>query len=686
MAEDRSGSAIRSGRAGPDALLHRGEAVLIGTVALVLTAVSLAWSYAIKARCSGPPFDADGRSLNFPSGDPRAIIPCYTDLQVLWIDRGLYGHTFPYIHGGITDQGQLFGGTVEYPVLSGVIIWLGSLGRHTDLGYLQQSALILSVFALITTALLAWMARWWVLLWAATPPLLLYAFHNWELPVVATAVAAIAVLAWGESADPRTGRPRLRLATSSTLAAILLALGFSLKIYPGLFVLPLALYVLTGGNVGRARGYDWLGAARVVLAAVLTTLAVQVPFMIAGYEGWRAALTFQGLRQADVTSNSFWYWGWYWLRGGQVDDPGARDAYNSFVGVASPILIALALALAIWLGWRRYRQTGVFEPVATSFAVLAAFMLFHKVHSPQYTLWVLPFFVLLRVPWGAVAAYLVSDFVLDLSIFRLFDAVFGGGPDKWWVITGVNLGVWVHAVLLGYFLLAAWRWPLREPLASFLRTDLPPHGPLTRLAQADARAARGWLGSPTLRGGGITLRPLHITDAQALGAIGAADPELGPWTSGIPSDTASAAAFITAAEHDPARIAFAVIDDASGDLLGTTSFYEADPGNLTTAIGYTFYARAAHGTAVNPAAKLLLLEHAFTVAGAVRVVWHTHENNAHSRAAIAKLGATQEGSLGKHRRFGGGWRTTVQFAMVDDEWPAARIRLEERVAQPAADA
>ena len=71
------------------------------------------------------------------------------------------------------------------------------------------------------------------------------------------------------------------------------------------------------------------------------------------------------------------------------------------------------------------------------------------------------------------------------------------------------------------------------------------------------------------------------------------------------------------------------------------------------------------------------------------MVWHTHESNAQSRAAIAKLGATFEGLLRKHRRFGAsgatgdvtGWRTTAQYAMTDDDWPAARANLLERMSR-----
>ena len=70
--------------------------------------------------------------------------------------------------------------------------------------------------------------------------------------------------------------------------------------------------------------------------------------------------------------------------------------------------------------------------------MLAGFMLFHKVHSPQYTLWILPFFVLLQIRWPVIVAYLIADFVLDVTIFRLFGIYTSGSDMKWWVIGGVN--------------------------------------------------------------------------------------------------------------------------------------------------------------------------------------------------------------------------------------------------------
>ncbi|GAA3028587.1 hypothetical protein GCM10010528_07830 [Gordonia defluvii] len=150
---------------------------------------------------------------------------------------------------------------------------------------------------------------------------------------------------------------------------------------------------------------------------------------------------------------------------------------------------------------------------------------------------------------------------------------------------------------------------------------------------------------------------------------------------GVPATGAQAATFIDSAlraREAGTRTAFAVLRD--GIVVGTTSYYEIDPGSLSTAIGYTFYTESAHGTVINPAGKFLLLRHAVEACGAVRVVWHTHEDNAQSRAAIAKLGATFEGLLRKHRRFGDGWRTTAQYAMTDDDWPAERERLLDRLA------
>ncbi|MGV9827499.1 hypothetical protein [Gordonia sp. NPDC003429] len=457
---------------GQYSLSRRGDAAVVTLTSMLLTAAALYWSYKFKIKCGGAPYYPDGRSHHFPVGDPHALIACYSDLMYLWVGRDINNHVFPYIHGGMGADGKLFGGVVEYPVLSGLLMYLGAIGAHTDTEFFRHSALLLAPFAFAITIMLALMTRWWVLLWAATPPLVLYAFHNWELPVVATAVGAVAVMAWGSTTSPRTGERRLSVRTAAVLAAIVLGIGFCLKLYPGFFVLPLAAYVLTRTTDAHpaTRDLDWVGALRVVGAAAVTVIAIQAPFMIAGYDGWKAALTFQGRRKSDLDTNSIWYWGLRHFTGGQ------NDTYNSLVGLLSPVLIMCAFAAALYLGWRRYRDIGTYPWIGVSGSMLAGFMLFHKVHSPQYTLWILPFFVLLKVRWPVIVAYLVADFILDISIFRLFGIYTSGSPMQWWVMAGVNIGVWATAAIHLYLIAALVRAPLREPLAYMLspgRLDKP---------------------------------------------------------------------------------------------------------------------------------------------------------------------------------------------------------------------
>lgn len=188
-----------------------------------------------------------------------------------------------------------------------------------------------------------------------------------------------------------------------------------------------------------------------------------------------------------------------------------------------------------------------------------------------------------------------------------------------------------------------------------------------------------WLGAPTLERGRILLRPLESGDAESLGGL-VGDPAVFQWSPGVPLDVEDARSFVATAldaREAGTRTAFTVLRD--GQIVGSTSYYEINPTDRNVAVGHTFYTESAQGTEVNPSAKLLLLTHAFETCGAVRVVWHTHENNVVSRAAIAKLGARFEGLLRKQKRFGDGWRTTAQFAMTDDDWPEAKARLLARL-------
>lgn len=128
------------------------------------------------------------------------------------------------------------------------------------------------------------------------------------------------------------------------------------------------------------------------------------------------------------------------------------------------------------------------------------------------------------------------------------------------------------------------------------------------------------------------------------------------------------------------RIAWAVRRLSDGAVVGTTSLYEIKPAYRRCEIGSTFYRPEARGGSVNPACKRLLLAHAFD-AGAVRVEIITDAVNPGSQAAIRKLGARDEGVLRKHKiTWRGRIRDTAQFAILDEDWPEVRARLDARLA------
>ena len=111
-----------------------------------------------------------------------------------------------------------------------------------------------------------------------------------------------------------------------------------------------------------------------------------------------------------------------------------------------------------------------------------------------------------------------------------------------------------------------------------------------------------------------------------------------------------------------------------------TTFMNIDEPNRRVEIGSTWMGTAAHGTGINPAAKLLLLTRAFEGLNCIAVELRTHASNAQSRAAIAKLGASQDGILRQHQVWRDGLRDTVVFSILDTEWPAVKAGLEARLA------
>jgi RimJ/RimL family protein N-acetyltransferase len=192
-----------------------------------------------------------------------------------------------------------------------------------------------------------------------------------------------------------------------------------------------------------------------------------------------------------------------------------------------------------------------------------------------------------------------------------------------------------------------------------------------------------WSALPTLKGRYVTLEPLSRDHVPAL-QDAVRDGELWRlWYTSIP-DPEGMAAYVdkALALRDAGQAIPFAVRDASGAVVGSTRFGNIEAEHRRVQIGWTWYAKRAQRTGLNTEAKALLLAHAFEVIGCGRVEFFTHLMNHASRAAIARLGAKEEGVLRNHMRVpDGSWRDTVVFSIIDGEWPAVRAHLRHLMAR-----
>lgn len=127
-------------------------------------------------------------------------------------------------------------------------------------------------------------------------------------------------------------------------------------------------------------------------------------------------------------------------------------------------------------------------------------------------------------------------------------------------------------------------------------------------------------------------------------------------------------------------MAFAVRDNKSGELVGSTRFLNIDAGNRRLEIGGTWYAARAQRTRVNTECKLLMLTHAFETLDCIAVEFRTDWFNQRSQAAIERLGAKREGVLRNHRIMPDGRiRDTVCYSIIRNEWHGVKINLQHKL-------
>ncbi|MFN4360965.1 MAG: GNAT family N-acetyltransferase [Hylemonella sp.] len=184
---------------------------------------------------------------------------------------------------------------------------------------------------------------------------------------------------------------------------------------------------------------------------------------------------------------------------------------------------------------------------------------------------------------------------------------------------------------------------------------------------------------------GVRLVPLALEHEAGLRAA-AADGEL--WNlrvTGVPAPGETRAYIETALQMraDGSRFAFAVEDELSGRVLGSTSYHDILPAVRRLEIGYTWYAKSVQRTHVNTCCKLMLLQHAFDTLGCHVVGWRTDNYNHASQAAIERLGAKKDGVIRGHAlRRDGTIRDTVMYSLRSGEWPEVRAHLNYLLDKP----
>ncbi len=189
----------------------------------------------------------------------------------------------------------------------------------------------------------------------------------------------------------------------------------------------------------------------------------------------------------------------------------------------------------------------------------------------------------------------------------------------------------------------------------------------------------------TLRGRHATLEPLAREHEAGVRAA-VADGELWElWYTSVPAPD-GVVKWLDAAlamRENLGAMPFVIRENASGDIVGSTRYFNVDAANRRLEIGHTWHAKRAQRTAINTECKILLLTHAFETLRCIAVEFRTNFFNFQSRAAIARLGAKQDGILRNHQLLADGTlRDTVVFSIISGEWPAVKRHLHYQLERP----
>jgi N-acetyltransferase len=187
-----------------------------------------------------------------------------------------------------------------------------------------------------------------------------------------------------------------------------------------------------------------------------------------------------------------------------------------------------------------------------------------------------------------------------------------------------------------------------------------------------------------LAGRHVRLLPLEAEHLAALTAAGA-EPAIWRWYStdgGTPEGMRAFVEDALAQQRAGTAVPSTTVEAASGAIVGSTRFGNIAPAHRRAEIGWTWLAPAAQRSGINTEMKYLMLRHAFEQWRLLRVEFKTDSLNDKSRAALARIGAREEGTLRNHMiTYSGRVRHSVYYAITDGDWPAVKARLEQLLAR-----
>ena len=376
---------------------------------------------------------------------------CYSDIPPLYALRGFADGYLPYLQ---TPPG---GQPLEYPVLTGVFMQIAAVITRVITGlfgelpagrtFFDVNIILLFIpFAVAVVALALTVRRrpWDAAMLALAPAAILAAQINWDM--LPLAFSGIALVLWARS------RP--------FAAGLLLGLAIAAKFYPLLF---LGAFLLLSLRSGRWRAFGLL-----VAGTAITWLVVNVPFMLANFDGWFYFYEFSQVRGVDFGS--------LWFAMTQLGLTGVPADLLNTIASGSFIVLCIGIAALVLMAPRRPRLAQVL------FLVIAAFAITNKVYSPQYVLWLLPLAILARPRWRDLLIWQAGEIAYFVAIwwflvgYGVTDAEVKGMTPQWYgffTLVHIAVTVWFAALVVRDILR-----PAKDPVRSdaFEEDDDDPGG------------------------------------------------------------------------------------------------------------------------------------------------------------------------------------------------------------------